>query len=197
MFAAIFSRWGINLVYERGAFIQETTIRTAIAFAIYILGIPAISFRNMTVQYYQAYKKTNIPLFMSAINIAINIILNFILVKRLAYIGLALATTLSYYALLPLEVVLIKRLCKEFEFHTRIRRYMLLLIATVIPCVLTGFIIQKLNSFYCSQGFVIRMSMFLALLGFSAIGFCLIASGFKVINLKSLLAKIRKTEKKS
>lgn len=197
MFAAVFSRWGINLVYERGAFVQETTVRTAIAFAIYILGIPAISFRNMTVQYYQAYKKTHIPLIISAINIAINIILNFVLVKRLAYIGLALATTLSYYALFPLEVALIKRLCKEFEFHTRIRRYVLLLIATVIPCILTGFIIQKFNSFYCSQGFVIRMSMFLALLGFSAMGFCLIASSFKVINLKSLLAKIRKTEKKS
>ena len=195
LFAVVFSKWGINLVYERGAFAPETTIKTAIAFAIYILGVPAISFRNMTVQYYQAYKRTRIPLALSVINIAINVVLNLILVRRLAYVGLALATTLSYYILMPLEMVLIKKLCLDFDFRGRARHNARLLLSTMVPCAIAGVVILKIDSFYLAQAFIARVALFLALLGFTAVVFFLMADRMKLIDLQAIRSSLLKKVK--
>ena len=193
MFAMIFSKWGINLVYERGAFVPETTVKTAISFAVYILGIPAITFRNMAIQYYQAYKKTKVPLILSAINIVINIILNFLLVNRLGYIGLALATTLSYYVLFPIEIILIKRLCKEFHFHQKLMHCFKLLLASLIPALIACLAIYNLDSFYYAQNFVFRIFIFCATLCLTIAIFGFIAIKMRLIDVNKIKTKFSRT----
>lgn len=191
LFAIVFSRWGINLVYERGAFVAETTTKTAFAFAIYIFALPAITFRNMTVQYYQAYKKTHVPLILSALNIVLNVALNLALIKSMGYIGLALATTLSYYLLLPIELRLVKKLCDGFSLKVRIKRIVLLMLSAGVPLTLAGVIEHYTNTFYCSQGFFVRGVCFVLLAGFALGAFLLLASMLKVINVKELVSKVR------
>jgi len=187
LFAVLFSRWGVNIIYERGAFGANEAEKTALAFSIYILAIPAISFRNLTTKYFQANKKTHIPLILTVINIIINIILNFILIRLFGIFGLAAATTLSYYALIPVEVLLIRKICREIRFREEIKRIGLLSVVTLATVIPFYFIIRLVHLFYMDQIFPVRIIMLILFFCISAGIFLILAHLFKLFDIHTVI----------
>ncbi len=91
----IFAREIVDILFRRGAFDDNTVIFVARALKIYALGIIGISFRDVLNKVFYAMKNTVTPMINGIIAVIVNIILNFILIKKYEYLGLAFATSFA------------------------------------------------------------------------------------------------------
>lgn len=103
--ALILKRELIIVAFARGAFGLESVNLTSSVFFYYSIGILPIAIREVLSKYYFSSGNTKTPMINSAIGIAINIVLNFVLSKYMGASGLALATTISYVAVCVLLFV--------------------------------------------------------------------------------------------
>lgn len=85
----------IKLLFERGEFDSRATSMTAIALIMYSVGMVAFGLRDILGRVFYSIQDTKTPMINGAISMAMNIILNFILIRNLEIAGLALATSLS------------------------------------------------------------------------------------------------------
>lgn len=90
-----FSEEIIQILFGRGAFTEETISFVSDALKVYAIGIIGASFRDVLNKVFYARKDTVTPMVNGIIAVVLNISLNFILVKRYAYLGLAFATSFS------------------------------------------------------------------------------------------------------
>lgn len=85
----------MRLLFERGAFDARATHMTSIALTYYSIGIFAHGANFILTRVFFSMKDFNTPVKLGAISVAINIILNLILIRYLAHGGLALATSIA------------------------------------------------------------------------------------------------------
>lgn len=95
---------GINLVFMRGSFTNESLILTKYPFIMYMLSLSIIVFRELIIRILYANGDTKSNLFYGGITIGINVILSLLLVQKMQHVGLALATTISAFITFPLYV---------------------------------------------------------------------------------------------
>lgn len=92
---ALYAQPIIRIIFQRGAFSDESTAVTAVCLTLYALGIPFFSFRRILTNALAANMRQKLILRNTVITVASNIALDFLLVRILGYRGLALATSLS------------------------------------------------------------------------------------------------------
>ncbi len=85
----------VQLAFERGLFDSLATRRTSESLIFYSLGLISMSINTILVRIFFSLHDTKIPTKISIIALIFNIILNFIFIKPLAHMGLALATSLA------------------------------------------------------------------------------------------------------
>ena len=85
----------VRLLFQRGEFDARATSMTAIALIMYSIGMVAFGLRDILGKVFYALQDTKTPMINGAIAMAMNIVLNIILVKYLQLSGLALATSIS------------------------------------------------------------------------------------------------------
>lgn len=87
----------VRLLFERGKFGPDDTLRAAGALAAYALGLPAfVAVKALTPAFF-AREDTRTPLFVAVVAVAANVALNaaFVFGTTLAQVGIALASSLS------------------------------------------------------------------------------------------------------
>lgn len=87
----------VQLAFERGMFDALATKRTSESLIFYSLGLTFMSINTIFVRVFFALHDTKTPVKNSIIALLFNIILNFILIKPLAHMGLALATSCASF----------------------------------------------------------------------------------------------------
>jgi putative peptidoglycan lipid II flippase len=85
----------IAALFERGQFGPNETRLTAYALSAYAVGLPAYVLVKVLAPAYFARRDTRTPVIYGVIAVAVNVVLNLILMQFLAHAGLALATALS------------------------------------------------------------------------------------------------------
>jgi putative peptidoglycan lipid II flippase len=85
----------VRLLFERGHFSPELTVKTANAIIIYSIGVIGFSGVKVLTQGFYAMNNTVIPVVVSSISMILNIILNTITVGPLGYLGLVISTAIS------------------------------------------------------------------------------------------------------
>lgn len=85
----------VRFLFQRGAFDATDTRMTAFALLFYSAGLVFLSWREYLARTFYALQDTTTPMWTGVVAVAVNIILNLILVKWLAHGGLALATSLA------------------------------------------------------------------------------------------------------
>jgi putative peptidoglycan lipid II flippase len=87
----------IRVLFERGRFGPDDTLRTASALAAYVVGLPAYVLIKALTPGFFAREDTRTPLYIAIVAIVVNVILNvfFLYGTGLAQVGVALATSLS------------------------------------------------------------------------------------------------------
>ena len=92
---ALYATPVVSVIFQRGAFSDDSTAVTAVCLSLYALGIPFFAFRTILTNTLAANTKQKQILRNTVITVAVNILLNALLVQQLQYRGLALATSLS------------------------------------------------------------------------------------------------------
>ncbi|MGN0458015.1 MAG: murein biosynthesis integral membrane protein MurJ [Eubacterium sp.] len=90
-----FSEEIVQILFERGAFNQDTVIYVSDALKLYAMGIAGASFRDAFNKIFYSMKNTVTPMINGIIAVGANIGLNFLLIKKYEYLGLAFATSVS------------------------------------------------------------------------------------------------------
>jgi len=87
----------IRVLFERGRFGPDDTLRTASALAAFVVGLPAFVLVKALTPGFFAREDTRTPLYIAIIAIVVNVALNvyFLYGTNLAQVGIALATSLS------------------------------------------------------------------------------------------------------
>ncbi len=85
----------ISLIFEHGRFSHHDTVATAQALAAYAVGLTAYSVVKVLVPICYAIGETKVAVMSSFFSVISNLIFNFLFVKKLGFIGLAMGTSLT------------------------------------------------------------------------------------------------------
>lgn len=164
----LFSKEIVQILFGRGAFDENTVVFVSRALKIYAIGIVGASFRDVLNKVFYSMKDTKTPMFNGTIAVAVNIGLNIILVKKLEYCGLALATSVSATVC---TVLLLVQMCKKmdgFEYGRAANTFTKVLLAMGCMCavlVAAGAILKSLNDLCrCLAGGIIGCVVYICFL---------------------------------
>ena len=101
----------IRVLFERGQFGPDDTLRTASALAAFVVGLPAFVLVKALTPGFFAREDTRTPLTIAIIAIVVNVALNvfFLYGTSLAQVGIALATSLSGWLNAAMLAVVLRR----------------------------------------------------------------------------------------
>lgn len=85
----------VKILFERGAFDARATYMTSTALFYYSLGMIGFGLREIISKVFYALQDTKTTMINGIIVVAINIVLNLLLIKQMGHRGLALATSIS------------------------------------------------------------------------------------------------------
>jgi putative peptidoglycan lipid II flippase len=85
----------IHVIYERGAFTSEDTIKTAAAISAFAIGLPAFILTKILLPILYAHQDTKTPLKITLYSLAANTVLNLLLMKPFGHVGIALGSSIA------------------------------------------------------------------------------------------------------
>ena len=86
----------VRVLLERGSFSHESTLMTSNALRFYAIGIIGYAVKEILSRGFYSLGDTKKPMINSSIAVIINIILDLLFIKPFSYMGLAMATSISY-----------------------------------------------------------------------------------------------------
>jgi putative peptidoglycan lipid II flippase len=119
----VFSEEVVNLVFQRGQFGENSTVMTAVALRMYVLGLPLYSLYKIWVPTFYAIDRQRVPVLSSVFSIGLNILFCWYMTPRYGFAMLALGTTLSMLVNCLILAVMLQRdlkLSLSFFIHTRL-----------------------------------------------------------------------------
>jgi putative peptidoglycan lipid II flippase len=156
----------VRILFERGAFNEQSTAMTSIALVCYSIGMIGLGLRNILDRIFYSLKDTKTPMINAIIAMILNIILNLILVRFMGHGGLALATSLSF---LICTILLLKSLQKKIGYYGQ-DKILKTFIKSLFSSIVMGIVVYftyKLLSNKLGIGFI---SDFISLFGSIGIG---------------------------
>ncbi len=104
----------VKILFERGAFDERATQMTAVALFFYAIGIIGFGLRDIISRVFYSIQDTKTPMINGSIAMALNIVLNIILVRYMQHAGLAFATSISALVCI---VLLFRSLKKKMGYY--------------------------------------------------------------------------------
>ncbi len=151
----------VQLLFERGHFGEELTQKTANAIFIYSIGVIGFSGVKVLTQGFYAMNNTTIPVITSSFSMVLNIILNFILVRPLDYIGLVTATTISFWTNFFILLFLI-----TFKVGNLVNKeYLLNILKYLISILIVFSVFFLINYFINSKNIKTSIQLFIYITG--------------------------------
>lgn len=157
----IFSKEIITLLYGRGAFDEFAISITSQALLYYLIGIIGVGIYLLCAKSFYALHITKIPVIISAVGMALNIVLNLILSKFMGISGLALSTSISAFLTALLGIIFIRR--RLGPVGIKVFRLSKILLATIIMIVISKLFNNMLLN-YASMNISLIFSVFLAVI---------------------------------
>lgn len=166
IFVVLFSNVIVTIVYKRGSFDEVAVKMTSQALAMYSSALLPLAIREVLVKGFQAMLNTKVTMIVGAISTFLNIVLNFLLVINLQYMGLALSTSLVAYVTLPLLFFAMKRELNEFKYIKQIWVFFLkILLAATVGMICVKLVYQLIIVFSVTQIWMLLSLGFSTLIG--------------------------------
>jgi putative peptidoglycan lipid II flippase len=182
----------INVLFVRGAFTALDAEQTAFALAGFALGLPAYVLVKALTPGFFARGDTATPVKIAFICVAINTILNLMLIGLFKHIGIAVGTSIaSWINAGLLTMALHKR--GYFALDTQLKRSLPRMLGAALAMAAVLLVLQNLlDGWIYGAGFIsaIFTLLFLVLAGMASYGaFCLLFKATSTAELKSLWRK--------
>ncbi len=129
----------IQVLYQRGTFDLSSVSLTSAALIFYTMGMIGFAIQELSNKVFYAMKNTKTPFITSSISVAINIVLNLLLVKVLGIRGLALATSIAVTFNGVIMVVLIQRKIGKLQLkEIGIKFIKVMIVSTLMAITVSG-----------------------------------------------------------
>ena len=180
----------VQLMYERKNFTYDLSANTARFLGFYLIGIMPLILGRVLTRVFLVIEDTWTPFWVGNFRFVLNILMNFLFVKLLGYIGIPISTTITSFAMFVyMYLALRKKINLAGEFSLAYDYVKMLgagLISGLLAKALYDYIVGATSS-----GFLER-AVFLALSSLAGLGVYLVLNYlFKSKSLK-LLAELRK-----
>lgn len=177
----------IGIVYERGNFHPQDTMQTAIALQFYSMGLVAYSCIKVLSPAFYAIDRKWTPMVVSFASIAVNLLLNYILIVQLKFgpKGLALSTTVAATLNFGTLYLLMHR--EAGTLHTT------RMISTLVRCGLASAALGAMawaglhygHQWIYSPHLLIKIGSLMSLIALAAAGYVLVCLIFRVEEVSS------------
>jgi peptidoglycan biosynthesis protein MviN/MurJ (putative lipid II flippase) len=180
-----FSRPIIEIIFQRGAFDVNSTIQTAKPFLVYSIGLVFFAIETILVIFYYSLADTKTPVFVGMICVVINILLTWLLVNIIGYIGIALAYILQK---ILKNIILLLLLKHKIRFDMlKVWRFLLRLIVPILGILIVFVFMSNLFVHISAEKVFIKLIILTGI-------FCVCTTGYLVVLckigvLKSLIKK--------
>lgn len=148
-FCALFSKDLVTAAFQRGAFDAAATELTAGVFLGYCVGMLFVGISTVVTNVFYGFGDTKITMYISIIEIAINVGLDFLLIRFWGVMGLALATSASSIICLCIRFLFLRKYLKvqyRAIFTENLKIIGLSMISCAIPFVVMRYLLH-LNSY--------------------------------------------------
>lgn len=153
----IFSKEVIQILFGRGAFDANTVTFVSRALKIYALGIIGASFRDVLNKVFYSMKNTVIPMANGIIAVVCNIIMDFVLVGKYKYLGLATATALSSTICTILLFIQLMRKLDGLQIKLVGKEFLISILGTV---AMGGAVCISINLFHIASDVIRCLGVF-------------------------------------
>ncbi len=181
----------IEVLFQRGAFSADDTARTALATAIYGLGLPAFVLQKVLSSVYFARENTKTPFYFAMFGMVVNAGLAIGLSIYLGYIAAAIGTSIAAWSMVILTWVGAWRMGDETRFDARFwRRFWRIVAASwAMGAVLWGIVIM-VGPMFGMAG--LKFIALLILVGGGMLSYALFGQLFGAFRLGELKAALRR-----
>lgn len=143
----VFARPVVVLLFQRGAFSEESVVLTRDCLVFYSLGIPFYAIREIASRALSSNMKQRLILKNTACSVAFNIIMDVLLYRPLGHIGLALATSLAGFLSSCLMLRDMKKLGLSLFERSQLADFGKVVLSTIACIALSIFCYQALTGF--------------------------------------------------
>ena len=138
----------ITVLFERGAFTSEASIKTAIALCAYAAGLPAYILTKTLAPVFYARGDTATPVKIAAWALGLYVVLCLVLLPKYGYIGIALATGIVAWINVIQYVWRIKKQGLHHTDRTFKKRTVSIIISSALMAVTVMFAAKKTAFYY-------------------------------------------------
>jgi putative peptidoglycan lipid II flippase len=182
----------MSVLFQHGAFGPADAAATAAALAAYAAGLPAFVLIKVLAPAFFARQDTRTPVKVAVVAVLVNLFLTLVLMRFLAHVGIALATTAAGWVnALTLLALLIRR--RHFSLDQRARRT---LPRVAIAALAMGAVLTLLRIAFAPRlatgPLMLRVAALAALIGVGFAAFALFALALGVVRRSDLRGRLRR-----
>ena len=153
---AVLARPIVALVFEHGRFSSFDTIQTANALAAYSLGLAGYGAVKVLSPAFYALNDARTPMLISLVSIAVNYMMNALLVGPLGHVGLAFSTSTVALINFLLLAIFMRRRLQRLEGR-RMGKAMLKIFGASLPMALTAWLVSATIAALPLSGFLLHL----------------------------------------
>lgn len=182
----------ITVIYEHGAFTAQNTKDTTIALIAYAAGLPAALAAKIFASTFYANQDTKTPVRIAMRCVALNLVLNVILMWPLEYVGLALSTSAASWAnAIMLALALKKRELFMPDAALKFRLPRMLAASLLMGAVIA--LLSWLLAAYFLQSLLIKLGALILLIGAGCAAYAFALFALKVVRPGELKGYFRRS----
>lgn len=172
----------ISLLYQHGRFTPEAAQATAACLGAFVIGLPAYVMVKVLSNNFFARGNTKTPVYVACGTILLNIVLNIIFSQMWSYVGIAVATSIAYWA----NIFTLFLLLKHEKYFIITKELVVTFIKIIINCTIMGGCLYFLKIYFFVE---LKMLPWVGLLVMIPTGLIIYLGGshlLKTINYKAL-----------
>ncbi|MEN0001696.1 MAG: murein biosynthesis integral membrane protein MurJ [Pseudomonadota bacterium] len=182
----------VAVLYERGAFLPETTVATAAALSAFAIGLPSFVLIKVLQPAFFAREDMRTPMWFSLVSLVVNVAASLLMFPYFGHVGIALATSLAGWAN---AVLLMYALYQRRDFSLEPATVKRLAMITVATGVMAGFLLGYdwlTGEMFADGGLLLRLPLLAAavVLGGALYGCVALATGG--VDRKMLASALRR-----
>lgn len=147
----------IYLIYQRGAFTSDDTIKTATALAAFAAGLPAFILAKIFTPIFYANCDTKTPMKITINALLANTLLNIILMQFMAHVGIALGSSIAAWYNLYLLIKSTQK-CGFFRLTDGTKKFIAkIFICSLLTSVLVAALSNLINDFFYNGTIILQI----------------------------------------
>jgi putative peptidoglycan lipid II flippase len=184
----VLSRPIVELIYERGAFVPHDSVSTAAALMFYAPGLLGYSAVKIASPTFYSLRDARTPVLVSVGAVAVNLVLNLVLVRVMGYRGLALGTAIAAIFNAALLLALLSRRLDGLDARRIASSALRIGLATVVMGAVAWYSAAWLTDALPGTGFQARLLRVIASI---TAGIAALAAGARLLRVEELDAVLQ------